>query len=91
MVMCSLYHGAPGWIRTSDLRLRSPLLYPAELPGQKCPVGIFVDASEASINVQFGAGYQSRTGLSSLENSHINRYTNPAMTAVIIAETGLVW
>ena len=25
--------GAPGWIRTSDLRLRSPLLYPAELPG----------------------------------------------------------
>jgi hypothetical protein len=25
--------GAPGWIRTTDLRLRSPLLYPAELPG----------------------------------------------------------
>ena len=25
--------GAPGWIRTSDLRLRSLLLYPAELPG----------------------------------------------------------
>ena len=27
------YSGAPDWIRTSDLRLRSPLLYPAELPG----------------------------------------------------------
>jgi hypothetical protein len=25
--------GAPGRIRTYDLRLRSPLLYPAELPG----------------------------------------------------------
>ncbi len=25
--------GTPGWVRTSDLRLRSPLLYPAELPG----------------------------------------------------------
>jgi integrase len=28
------YSGAPGWIRTSDLRLRSPLLYPTELPGR---------------------------------------------------------
>lgn len=26
-------NGAPGRIRTYDLRLRSPLLYPAELPG----------------------------------------------------------
>ena len=26
--------GAPGWTRTTDLRLRSPLLYPAELPGR---------------------------------------------------------
>ena len=26
---------APGWIRTSDLRIRSPLLYPAELQGLK--------------------------------------------------------
>lgn len=26
--------GAPGRIRTYDLRLRSPLLYPAELQGQ---------------------------------------------------------
>ena len=25
--------GAPGWIRTSDLELRSLLLYPTELPG----------------------------------------------------------
>ena len=25
---------APGWIRTSDLRIRSPLLYPAELRGR---------------------------------------------------------
>src|SRR5215813_8242300 len=24
---------APGWIRTSDLRIRNPLLYPAELQG----------------------------------------------------------
>ena len=27
------FYGAPGWIRTTGLRLRSPLLYPAELPG----------------------------------------------------------
>jgi hypothetical protein len=27
-------YGAPGWIRTTDLRLRSPLLYPTELPGR---------------------------------------------------------
>jgi hypothetical protein len=40
--------GAPGWTRTNDLRLRSPLLYPAELPGQNYPVGSSVDASEAS-------------------------------------------
>ena len=26
-------YSAPGWIRTSDLRIRSPLLYPAELQG----------------------------------------------------------
>ncbi len=25
---------APGWIRTNDLRIRSPLLYPAELRGR---------------------------------------------------------
>ena len=24
---------APGWIRTSDIRIRSPMLYPAELRG----------------------------------------------------------
>jgi hypothetical protein len=24
---------APGWIRTSDRRIRSPMLYPAELRG----------------------------------------------------------
>lgn len=27
------FNGAPGWIRTSDLELRSLLLYPTELPG----------------------------------------------------------
>ncbi len=27
-------HGAPGWTRTSGLRFRKPLLYPAELQGQ---------------------------------------------------------
>ena len=26
-----VYDGAPGWIRTSDLRIRSPALYPSEL------------------------------------------------------------
>lgn len=41
--------GAPGWIRTSDLELRSLLLYPAELPG-------------------LGAGAESRTPITSLEN-----------------------
>ncbi len=29
----SFSYGAPSWIRTNDLRLRSPLLYPAELSG----------------------------------------------------------
>lgn len=24
-------HGAPGWIRTTDRRIRNPMLYPAEL------------------------------------------------------------
>ena len=28
--------GTPSWVRTSDLRLRSPLLYPAELSGRMC-------------------------------------------------------
>ena len=31
IAVCHL--GTPSWIRTSDLRLRSPLLYPAELSG----------------------------------------------------------
>jgi hypothetical protein len=31
-------NGAPGGIRTPDLRIRSPLLYPAELQAQKCHV-----------------------------------------------------
>jgi hypothetical protein len=29
-----IHLGAPDRIRTCDLRLRSPLLYPAELPGR---------------------------------------------------------
>jgi hypothetical protein len=32
--MTASFIGAPGRIRTYDLRLRSPLLYPAELPGR---------------------------------------------------------
>ncbi len=28
----------PGWIRTSDLRIRSPLLYPAELRARTVPI-----------------------------------------------------
>jgi hypothetical protein len=62
--------GTPRGIRTPDLRLRSPLLYPTELSGQ----------------VPCGAGYRSRTGLLGLENQHINRYTNPArITEAIIS------
>jgi hypothetical protein len=30
---CIVQNGTPGGIRTPDLRLRSPLLYPTELPG----------------------------------------------------------
>ena len=33
--------GTPGWVRTSDLRLRSPLLYPTELPGHVTYYTIF--------------------------------------------------
>jgi hypothetical protein len=29
-----VFIGTPGWVRTSDLRLRRPLLYPAELRAQ---------------------------------------------------------
>jgi integrase len=47
--IASFISGAPGWTRTNDLRLRSPLLYPAELPGQNCPVDSFVGSSEASL------------------------------------------
>ncbi len=32
--MLGNFHGTPSWVRTSDLRLRSPLLYPAELSGR---------------------------------------------------------
>ncbi len=63
--------GAPGWTRTSDLRLRSPLLYPSELPGQ----------------APTGAGAESRTPITSLENWDNNRYTTPA-TEVIITQLG---
>ena len=35
---------APGWIRTSDLRIRSPLLYPAELRGRAEPLNPRTDA-----------------------------------------------
>jgi inosine triphosphate pyrophosphatase len=71
--------GAPGWIRTSDLRLRSPLLYPAELPGQ------------APTHDSNGAGAGNRTPISSLENLHTNRCTTPAsdrLTLISIPEVG---
>src|SRR5436305_7295119 len=38
LVAWGLSLNAPGWIRTSDLRIRSPLLYPAELPGRAPPL-----------------------------------------------------
>src|SRR2546430_1455681 len=63
--------GAPGRIRTYDLELRSLLLYPAELRAH---------------GINNGAGWGSRNPVSSLENLHINRYTNPARDREIIAE-----
>jgi hypothetical protein len=36
-------YGTPGRVRTCDLRLRSPLLYPAELPGH---VNIITDENK---------------------------------------------
>ena len=36
-----------------------------------------------------GAGWGSRNPVSSLENLHINRYTNPAITSVIISNNTL--
>ena len=33
LLLIQLMAGALSWIRTSDLRIRSPLLYPTELPG----------------------------------------------------------
>jgi hypothetical protein len=61
--------GTPGRVRTCDLRLRSPLLYPAELPG---PV------------VHNGAGAENRTPITSLENWDNSRYTTPAQHAIIV-------
>ncbi len=40
--------GAPGWIRTSDLELRSLLLYPTELPGHWCGI------PESNWSLEFG-------------------------------------
>lgn len=37
-----------------------------------------------------GAGWGSRNPVSSLENLHINRYTNPAKTEVIISNMTIV-
>jgi hypothetical protein len=37
-----------------------------------------------------GAGWGSRNPVSSLENLHINRYTNPARTGVIISENLII-
>jgi hypothetical protein len=31
LIKTGIFNGAPGRIRTCDLRIRSPLLYPAEL------------------------------------------------------------
>ncbi len=44
MARRSLWDGAPDWIRTSDLRLRRPTLYPAELRAQ-CGLAIVPAAS----------------------------------------------
>ena len=38
----SLLHGTPGEVRTHDLRIRNPLLYPAELRGCNKKVGIML-------------------------------------------------
>ena len=42
--------GTPGRVRTCDLRLRSPLLYPAELPGRN---GVLYGA-KAAIDYSIG-------------------------------------
>jgi hypothetical protein len=39
---------------------------------------------------RLGAGWGSRNPVSSLENLHINRYTNPARTGVIISENLII-
>jgi hypothetical protein len=37
--------GAPDWVRTSDRRIRNPLLYPAELRARHSTVLTFAEAS----------------------------------------------
>ncbi len=58
-------NGTPGRVRTCDLRLRSPLLYPAELPGRVLQLlysigtkGIITDRA-----FSFGAHSDERFGL----------------------------
>lgn len=69
-----LITGTPGGTRTPDLKLRSLLLYPAELPGQAL----------------CGAGGGNRTPVTSLENWDNSRYTTPAgfylLTGAIISQ-----
>ena len=39
--LAGFYLGTPGWARTTDLRIRSPLLYPTELRAQSILFSIF--------------------------------------------------
>lgn len=75
--------GAPGWARTNDLRLRSPLLYPTELPGHgtKCLCTLTLypyKMLDARSSFLYGAGGENRTLVACLEGRHISHYTTPA-------------
>ena len=66
--------GTPSWVRTSDLRLRSPLLYPAELSGRMCKsyryhaayvvgwTGVVLKNYLTAIQLAYGGSYNSILG-----------------------------
>ena len=83
-------YGTPGRIRTYDLELRSLLLYPAELPGhmtKRAPRKRSFRGKLGGVRRR-GAGRESRTLLSSLENLHSTDELHPhgGLTEAIIAE-----
>ena len=55
--LAALLSGTPGWIRTSDLRIRSPLLYPTELRARGMRLHVNSGWVEIKAEWSFGRGW----------------------------------